>query len=310
MIIEPSISIYLIILLILFLVIAFQAIRVVPQQQVWIIERLGKFNNKSQPGLNILIPFIDRVAYKHSLKEQAIDVMEQTAITNDNVTLRLDGILYVRIVDAEAASYGINDPYYAVVQIAQTTMRSEIGKMTLDKTFEERDAMNTNIVLSINEAAINWGIQCMRYEIKDINPPQTVLQAMELQMAAERKKRAEILESEGKRQAQINIAEAYKQEVVLQSEAALIDKVNRAKGEAEAILLVADSTAKGITAIAQSINSKGGNEAMTLRVAEQYVDAFKQLAKESTTLIVPANAHDTGSMVAQMLTVFDKFKKD
>lgn len=300
---------------IFFMVIAFLAVltvwsgvKIVPQQQAWVVEKLGKYDRTLQPGLNFLIPYIEKVAYKHTLKEDAIDVMEQTAITRDNVTLRIDGVLYVRIIDPVAASYGVTNPYYAVGQLAQTTMRSEIGKMSMDKTFEEREAMNANIVRSINEAAVAWGIQCMRYEIKDINPPTNVLKAMELEVAAERQKRAEILESEGKRQAQINHAEGYKQEIVLRSEAALTDSVNRAKGEGEAILLVADATAKGIHSVAEAIHTKGGEAAVALRVAEQYVAAFGKLAQEGTTLILPANAGDAGNMVAQAMSVYETIK--
>jgi regulator of protease activity HflC (stomatin/prohibitin superfamily) len=301
-------SLFLIAIGVILIIAIWNAIKIVPQQQAWIVEKLGKFDRKLEPGLNFVIPFIEKVAYKHSLKEQAIDVNEQTAITNDNVTLTLDGVLYVRIIDPIAASYGVNDPYYAVIQLAQTTMRSELGKMTLDKTFEEREAMNANIVIAINEAAVNWGIQCMRYEIKDISPPQTVLQAMELQMAAERRKRAEILDSEGKRQSQINVAEGNKQEIVLRSEAALTDQVNRAKGEAEAVTLVAEATAKGISVVAKSIAENGGEQAVALKVAEQYIEAFKQLAKEGNTIIVPANTNDTGGMVAQAMSIFDTIK--
>ncbi len=259
--------------------------------------------------MNFLIPFIDGIAYKHSLKEQAIDVRQQTAITKDNVTLRIDGVLYVKIIDPVAASYGVSDPYYAVTQLAQTTMRSEIGKMTMDTTFEERATLNANIVESINEAARAWGIQCMRYEIKDIDPPETVLKAMELQVAAERQKRAEILESEGKRQAKVNIAEAEKQEVVLASEGSRIDQVNRAQGEAEAIFAVAQATAKGIEVVAHAIRKEGGSDAVSLKIAEKYVEAFAKLAKESTTLLLPASANDAGSMVAQALSVFETVKK-
>ena len=286
----------------------FMGIKTVPQQQVWIVQRFGKFDRKLEPGLNIIIPFIQSVAYKHSLKEMAIDVPEQAGITRDNVTLVLDGILYMRITDPVAASYGVADPLYAVSQLAQTTMRAEIGKLTLDKTFEERETLNANIVAAINHAAGNWGIQCMRYEIKNITPPNSVLKAMELQMAADRQKRATILESEGKRQAQINVAEGAKQEVVLRSEAAQIDQINRAKGEAEAIFAVAEATAKGIAVVAQSIMQSGGSEAVSLKIAEQYVSAFKELAKESTTVLLPANASDAGSMVAQALTVFDSIR--
>jgi regulator of protease activity HflC (stomatin/prohibitin superfamily) len=302
-------------MLIFYAVIAFIAvvtvwggIKIVPQQQAWVVEKLGKYDRTLQPGLNFLLPYIEKIAYKHTLKEDAINVSEQTAVTADNVTLRIDGVLYVRIIDAVAASYGVTNPYYAVSQLAQTTMRSEIGKMSMDKTFEERETMNANIVRAINEAAVSWGIQCMRYEIKDINPPSTVLKAMELQVAAERQKRAEILESEGKRQAQINLAEGYKQEIVLRSEAALTDSVNRAKGEGEAILLVADATAKGIDTVAAALQTPGGEGAVSLRIAEQYVAAFSQLAKQSTTLILPANAGDAGSMVAQALTVYESIK--
>lgn len=289
-------------------IVIFMGVKTVPQQQAWIIESLGKFDRKLEPGLNIIIPFIQKVAYKHSLKEMAIDVPEQAGITRDNVTLVLDGVLYMRVTDPVAASYGVSDPLYAVSQLAQTTMRAEIGKLTLDKTFEERETLNANIVAAINTAASNWGIQCMRYEIKNITPPNSVLKAMELQMAADRQKRATILESEGKRQAQINVAEGAKQEVVLRSEAAQIDQINRAKGEAEAIFAVAEATAKGIAVVSQSIMQSGGSEAVSLKIAEQYVAAFKELAKESTTVLMPMNAGDAGSMVAQALTVFDSIR--
>ncbi len=300
---EPLLALAAIIMILIIM-----GVKTVPQQQAWIVESLGKFDSKLEPGLNLLIPFYQKVAYKHSLKEMAVDVPEQAGITRDNVTLNLDGVLYVRIVDPIAASYGVSDPIYAVQLLAQTTMRSEIGKLTLDKTFEERETLNANIVTSINQAAQSWGIQCMRYEIKNITPPTSVLKAMELQVAADRQKRALILESEGKRQSQINIAEGKKQEVVLESEAGMTDQINRAKGEAEAILAVADATAKGIEMVANSITKSGGSEAVSLKVAEQYVDAFKQLAQKSTTVLLPANASDAGSMVAQALTVFDSIR--
>lgn len=283
-------------------------VKTVPQQQAWIVETLGKFDSKLEPGLNYIIPFYQRVAYKHSLKEMAVDVPEQAGITRDNVTLNLDGILYVRVVDPVAASYGVSDPLYAVSLLAQTTMRSEIGKLTLDRTFEERESLNSNIVTAINQAAQAWGIQCMRYEIKNITPPTSVLKAMELQVAADRQKRALILESEGKRQSQINIAEGRKQEVVLASEASMSDQINRAKGEAEAILAVSDATAKGIELVAGAITKSGGEEAVALKIAEQYVGAFKELAKSSTTVLMPANAGDVGGMVAQALSVFDAIR--
>lgn len=290
------------------LIIIFKGAKTVPQQQAWIVENLGKFDRKLEPGLNIIIPFIQRVAYKHSLKETAVDVPEQAGITRDNVTLALDGVLYVRIIDPVAASYGVSDPIYAVQLLAQTTMRSEIGKLTLDKTFEERETLNANIVAAINQAAQSWGIQCMRYEIKNITPPNSVLKAMELQMAADRQKRATILESEGKRQSQINVAEGKKQEIVLQSEAVQIEQINRAKGEAEAILAVAEANAKGISLIADSIQRAGGSEAVSFKIAEQYVAAFSELAKTTNTVLLPSNPGDAGAMVAQALTVFDAIK--
>jgi len=283
-------------------------IKIVPQQQAWVLEKLGKFDRVLEPGLNIIIPIVQRVSYKHTLKEQAMDVHAQTAISNDNVTLLIDGVLYVKIIDPIAASYGVDSPYYAISQLAQTTMRSEIGKLKLDKTFEERETLNHAIVTSINQAATNWGIQCMRYEIKDIQPPATILEAMELQVAAERKKRARILESEGQRQSRINISEGEKAQVVLSSEGAYTDQVNRARGEGEAILLVAEATAQGINLVAESIKKEGGPDAVSLRVAEQYVDAFGNLAKKSNTVILPADLAQPGSFIAQAMTIYDKLK--
>jgi regulator of protease activity HflC (stomatin/prohibitin superfamily) len=290
------------------LVLLVLGIKIVPQQQVWIVERLGKYKVSITAGLNWVSPFIERVAYKHSLKELPIDIPSQSAITRDNVTLSIDGVLYLKITDAKQASYGVSDPQYAISQLAQTTMRSEIGKIELDRTFEERDTLNANIVNSINDASTIWGIQCLRYEIKDITPPRNVREAMELQVAAERQKRAQILNSEGTRQAQINIAEGGKQEVVLESEASMTDQINRAKGEAEAILRVADATAKGITLIAEAVRQPGGNEAVSLKIAQQYVTAFEKLAKESNTILLPADTGNAGSMVAQALGVFQTIK--
>lgn len=284
---------------------AWNGIKLVPQQSAWVVERLGRFNQTLLAGLHFIIPFVDKVSYRHSLKENAVDIPSQTAITKDNVTLIIDGILYLKITDPKQASYGVLDPRYAVIQLAQTTMRSELGKMTLDKTFEERESLNTNIVQAINEASTVWGIQCLRYEIKDITPPDNVRQAMELQVAAERQKRAEILNSEGQRQSQINIAEGGKRDVVLQSEAAMTDQVNRAKGEAEAILAVARATAEGIELVASSIQKSGGEKAVALRLAEQYIDAFSNLAKTTNTVLLPEKTGDIGSMVAQALAVFN-----
>ena len=297
-------DIFIIAFAIVVIVLIIQMVKIVPQQEAWVIERFGKFNTTLQPGLNFIIPFVDRVAYKHTLKEDAIDVTAQTAISNDNVTLLIDGVLYVKIIDPVGASYGVSNPYYAITQLAQTTMRSEIGKLPLDRTFEERETLNLAIVSAINHAAQNWGIQCMRYEIKDIQPPQTVLQAMELQVAAERQKRAQILESEGHRQSKINNAEAEKAEVVLDSEASYTSQVNRAKGEAEAVTLVATATAESIEIVANAIQKKGGSDAVALKLAEQYIAAFAKLAKENNTVIIPANAGDAGSMVAQGLAIF------
>ncbi|MAR57113.1 MAG: paraslipin [Rickettsiales bacterium] len=294
---------------VIFLVI-WKGVKIVPQQSAWIIEKLGRFDRKLEPGLNILIPFIEKVAYRHSLKEFAYDVQEQTAITRDNVSLVMDGLIYVRIVDPVEASYGVSDPVFAVTQLAQTTMRSEIGKLSLDECFEERERLNANIVNAINEASQTWGIQCMRYEIKNITPPRTVLNAMELQVAAERKKRAEIHDSEGIRQSKINIAEGDKQQVVLESEAAMTDQINRARGEAEAIREVAKATAEGIELVALAIQKQGGEEAVSLKIAEQYVAAFSKLAKETNTILLPANAGDAGGMVAQALAVFDTIRTD
>ena len=283
-----------------------KGVKFVPQQQVWIVERMGRYRASMQAGLNFLIPFIDNISYRHSLKEEAVDIPSQTAITKDNVTLIIDGILYLKITDPKQASYGVGDARYAITQMAQTTMRSELGKMTLDRTFLERDNLNVSIVQSINEASVVWGIQCLRYEIKDITPPDNVRQAMELQVAA--KKRAEVLDSEGKRQSQINIAEGIKQEVVLKSEAAMTDQINRAKGEAEAILQVAKATAEGIEMVAASIDKSGGEKAVALRLAEQYIEAFSKLAKENNTLILPAKTDDAGSMVAQALSIFNSIQ--
>ncbi len=297
------------IIAILFLVIItiFKGVKTVPQQQAWIIERLGKFNSVLEPGLTLIIPFLDSVAYKHTLKEQAIDIRSQSAITKDNVTLQLDGIIYVRIIDPKQASYGVSDPYNALIQLAQTTMRSEIGKMDLDKTFEERERLNGNIVQSLNEASATWGIQCMRYEIKDITPPVSILKAMEQQVTAERMKRAQILESEGLRQSKVNNAEAEKAQLVLASEASKIEQINRAEGEAQAILNVAEATAKGLEMVAIAINKTGGKDAVALQVAERYIDAFSNLAKTNNTILLPQNT-EVGSFVAQALAVFDNIR--
>lgn len=303
-----EIPVFMIVILALVIITIFKGVKIVPQQQAWIIERLGRFNAVLEPGLNIIIPFFDRVAYKHTLKEQAIDIRSQSAITKDNVTLQLDGVIYVRIIDPKQASYGVSDPYFALTQLAQTTMRSEIGKMDLDKTFEERERLNSNIVNSLNEASATWGIQCMRYEIKDISPPDSILKSMEQQVTAERNKRAQILDSEGIRQSKVNIAEADKAEQVLASEGMKIEQINQAEGEAQAIISVAQATAQGIELVANAINKAGGKDAVALQVAEKYIAAFANLAKTNNTILLPSNTGDVGGFVAQAMAVFETIK--
>ncbi|KAI0595175.1 hypothetical protein F4775DRAFT_570454 [Biscogniauxia sp. FL1348] len=283
-------------------------IRFVPQQTAWIVERMGKFSRILEPGLAILVPFLDRIAYVKSLKEVAIEIPSQSAITADNVTLELDGVLYTRVFDAYKASYGVEDAEYAISQLAQTTMRSEIGQLTLDHVLKERAALNTNITAAINEAAQAWGVTCLRYEIRDIHAPAPVVEAMHRQVTAERSKRAEILDSEGQRQSAINIAEGKKQSVILASEAMRAEKINRASGEAEAILMKATATASGIDAIARSIGEGGASAqgAVSLNIAEKYVDAFGKLARESTAVVVPGNVGDIGGMIASGLSVYGK----
>jgi regulator of protease activity HflC (stomatin/prohibitin superfamily) len=271
---------------------------VVPQQSAYVIETLGKYSRTLRAGFHILIPFVDRVAYKHSLKEMAIDIPEQVCITKDNVQVGVDGILYMQIITPERTSYGVQDYVFAITQLAQTTLRSEIGKIDLDRTFEERGAINANVVSELDKATDPWGVKVLRYEIRNINPPSDVVEAMEKQMRAEREKRAVILESEGVRDSQINRAEGEKQRVIKESEAARQQQINEAEGQAQAILAVATATAEGLRRVAESVSLQGGHEAMQLRIAEQYVEQFGQLAKEANTLVVPANLSDLASMLA------------
>ena len=276
---------------------------VVPQQSAFVIERLGKFSRTVHAGFHILIPFIERVAYRHTLKEQAADIDEQVCITKDNVQVGVDGILYLQVLDASRASYGIGNYMFAIAQLAQTTLRSEIGKIVLDRTFEERGSINANVVQELDRASDPWGVKVLRYEIKNINPPQDVLGAMEKQMRAEREKRAVILTSEGERDAKINQAEGEKQRVIKESEAAKQQQINEADGEAQAILAVANATADGLKKVAAALVEDGGPEAMQLRVAQQYIDEFGNLAKAANTLVIPANLSDLASMIALATTI-------
>lgn len=281
----------------------------VPQNRAYVIERFGKYLTTKEAGLNFLIPFIDRIAADRSLKEQAVDVPKQSAITKDNISLHVDGVLYFRVLDPYKATYGVDDYVFAVTQLSQTTMRSELGKMELDKTFEERDALNTNIVASINEASGPWGIQVLRYEIKDIIPPQSVMEAMEAQMKAERVKRAQILESEGDRQAAINRAEGEKQAIVLSAEADKAEQVLRAEGEAKAIVAVADAKAQALQTIGAQANTEDGQKAIQLDLASKAIEAKQAIAKESSVVILPDSATDANSIVAQATSIISQLNK-
>jgi regulator of protease activity HflC (stomatin/prohibitin superfamily) len=288
------------------LVILFKTAIVVPQQSAFVVERLGKYSKTISAGFHILVPGIERIAYKHTLKEAALDIAEQICITKDNVQVGIDGVLYLQVLDPARASYGISDYHFAISQLAQTTLRSEIGKIDLDRTFEERATINSNVVQELDKASEPWGVKVLRYEIRNINPPADVLQAMEKQMRAEREKRAVILTSEGDRDAKINQAEGEKQRVIKESEANRQQQINEAAGEAEAILAVATATAEGLRRVADAVSDSGGREAMQLRIAEEYVRQFGNLARSTNTIVVPANLSDIASMIAMATKVFDQ----
>ena len=295
-----SVALLILILAIVFVV---KTINVVPQQHAWVVERLGKYHSTLGPGLNIVVPFIDRVAYKHILKEIPLDVPPQVCITRDNTQLQVDGILYFQITDAMRASYGSSNYIAAITQLAQTTLRSVIGKMELGKTFEERDHINTTIVNAIDESAANWGVKVLRYEIKDLTPPKEILHAMQAQITAEREKRALIAASEGRKQEQINIATGEREASIAKSEGEMQASINRAQGQAAAILSIAEASAEAIRKTAAAMQEPGGADAANLKVAEQYVAAFGNLAKTNNSIIIPANLGDIGALIATAMQV-------
>src|SRR3954464_9268694 len=285
-----------------------EGIKVVPQQNAWVVERLRKFHAILEPGLNFIVPFLDRVAYKHSLKEVPLDVPEQVCITKDNTQLSVDGILYFQVIDPRLASYGSSDYVQAITQLAQTALRSGIGKMELDRTFESRDEINQHVVSVLDEAGRTWGIKVLRYEIKSLTPPESILRSMQEQITAEREKRAVIATSEGKRQQEINVADGQRQAAILASEGQKQSAINKAQGEAAAIQLVAEATANGVRAVATAIEGPGGMSAANLKVAQQYIDAFANLAKTTNTLIIPATVSDVAGIVSSAMTVLDRTK--
>jgi regulator of protease activity HflC (stomatin/prohibitin superfamily) len=286
-----------------------EGVRIVPQQFAYVVERLGRYHATLEPGLNLIIPFLDRVAYQHSLKEVPLDVPEQVCITKDNTQLAVDGVLYYQVTDPRLASYGSANYIGAITQLAQTTLRSVIGKMELDKSFESREDINRHIVAALDEAGRNWGIKVLRYEIKSITPPESILRAMQAQITAEREKRALIAKSEGERQQAINVADGQRQAAILESEGEKQSAINRAQGEATALRLIAEANAAAVRAVAEAISDKGGMDAANLKVAQEYVLAFGNLAKTSNTLIIPASVGDVGSMVATAMTVLDKTRQ-
>lgn len=301
-------TVVLIVLVIFIIITIFKTARIVPQKNAFIIERLGKYSKTLDAGFHILFPFIDRVAYKHTLKEVAVDVASQTCITRDNIAVEVDGVLYLQVMDPKKASYGIENFMFASTQLAQTTMRSEIGKLELDRTFEEREAINAAIIRAVDKASDPWGVKITRYEIKNITPPRSVTDALEKQMRAERGKRAAIAESEGQRQSKINVAEGDKQEAIKKSEGEKMRRINEAEGRAREIELVAIATAEGLRKIAESIQLPGGGDAVNLRVAEQYIKEFGNLARENNTVIIPSNLSDIGSLVAAVTSLVKSTK--
>jgi regulator of protease activity HflC (stomatin/prohibitin superfamily) len=300
-----TVAVFLVALVVVLLV---EGVRVVPQQSAWVVERLGKFHVVLQPGLNLIVPFIDRVAYKHSLKEVPLDVPEQICITKDNTQLAVDGIIYFQVVDPRLASYGTSNYVLAISQLAQTALRSEIGKMELDKTFESRDEINHKVVEVLDEAGRTWGIKVLRYELKSLTPPESILRAMQAQITAEREKRAVIAKSEGQRQQEINIADGERQSAILQSEGQKQAAINKAAGEAQAIELVANATANAVRAVAAAVEAPGGMSAANLKVAGQYIEAFSNLAKQGNTLIIPSDLSNVAGLVSSAMTVLDRTK--
>ncbi len=307
----PATQSYALWVLFLGVIIAFviEGVKIVPQQSVYVIERLGRFHTVLEPGLNLIIPFMDRLAYVHSLKEVPLDVPEQVCITRDNTQLGVDGIIYYQVTEPRLASYGSSNYIMAISQLAQTTLRSEIGKMELDKTFESRDEINRQIVASLDEAGRNWGIKVLRYEIKSLTPPEAILRSMQQQITAEREKRALIAKSEGERQQEINIADGKKQAAVLESEGEKQAAINRAQGEASALRLIAEANAAAVRAVGEAIADRGGMDAANLKVAQEYILAFANLAKTSNTVIVPSNPADVSGMVATAMTVLDRVRQ-
>ena len=301
--------VFAIVLLVIAIIVAVKSVNVIPQQTAWVIERLGKFHKVLNPGLNFIIPFIDKVAYKHSLKEIPLDTPSQVCITRDNTQLSVDGILYFQVTDPKLASYGTSNYLVAITQLAQTTLRSVIGKMVLDETFEERDIINNQVVSAIDEAALNWGVKVLRYEIKDLTPPAVILQAMQRQITAEREKRAVIFESEGRKQEQINLATGAREAAIAKSEGEKQSEINIAEGKAQATIAIANATAEAIAKIAQASQQQGGDTAVNLKVAEQYIEAFKNLAQTNNTLIIPSNLSDVSGMVSSVMKIVQSTKK-